>query len=279
MRRLASSLLLLSIAAWAQSWPSSLQITVRHLNLMGATQISPADRLQISSDIEKRKYTEDSVSEISDRLCYALQERGFFKASAATPEVTVVSSNPTEQIIDVTYQVHEGQRYRLKQITFRNVQPTKGFVFSEKELRQAFQINDGEIFDTDKIRVGLEQLRKVYASKGYVNFTPVPNTEADDRMGTIALRIDVDEGLAFRVGDLVLDGIEPVPGAGAKLLESWKQYEGRVYDGGQVLKDFIRENAAYLPSHPTEQKFDIQQDPEHHILVFRLELDDPTAEK
>ncbi len=279
MRRLASSLLLLSIAAWAQSWPSSLQITVRHLNLMGATQISPADRLQISSDIEKRKYTEDSVSEISDRLCYALQERGFFKASAATPEVTVVSSNPTEQIIDVTYQVHEGQRYRLKQITFTNVQPAKGFVFSEKELRQAFQINDGEIFDTDKIRVGLEQLRKVYASKGYVNFTPVPNTEADDRMGTIALRIDVDEGLAFRVGDLVLDGIEPVPGAGAKLLESWKQYEGRVYDGGQVLKDFIRENAAYLPSHPTEQIFDIQQDPEHHILVFRLELDDPTAEK
>ncbi len=279
MRRLAFSLLLLSVAAWAQSRPSSLQITVRHLNLMGATQISPADRLQISSDIEKRKYTEDSVSEISDRLCYALQERGFFKASAATPEVTVVSSNPTEQIIDVTYQVHEGQRYRLKQITFRNVQPTKGFVFSEKELRQAFQINDGEIFEPDKIRVGLEQLRKVYASKGYVNFTPVPNTEADDRMGAIALRIDVDEGLAFRVGDLVLDGIEPVPGAGAKLLESWKQYEGRVYDGGQVLKDFIRENAAYLPSHPTEQKFDIQQDPEHHILVFRLELDDPTAEK
>jgi len=45
--------------------------------------------------------------------------------------------------------------------------------------------------------------------------------------------------------------VEPVSGAGAKLLQAWKQYQGRVYDP-QLLTTFISENSAYLAPHATK---------------------------
>jgi outer membrane protein assembly factor BamA len=276
---LAFGFLLLPVAAWAQAPTDSTQITVRHVTLTGAGPISQADLRSIANDIEKQKYTGSSIAEISDRIRYGLQVRGFFMASAAAPKITVVSNGPGREMIDLAYDVHEGSRYRLKEITFANVQPMKNLAFAKSELRQKFPISDGAIFDVEKIRAGLEQLRKLYANEGYINFTPVPNTQADDAAGTVALRVDVDEGVVFRLGNLVLDGVEPVPGAGAKLQDAWKQYQGQVYSE-PLMRDFIRENAAYLPPHKADwQLLEIRQDVPLHLVTIRLELDDPAAEK
>ena len=44
------------------------------------------------------------------------------------------------------------------------------------ELRNQFTIANGDVFDTEKIRRDLEGIRRVYVSRGYINFVPVPNT-------------------------------------------------------------------------------------------------------
>jgi outer membrane protein assembly factor BamA len=79
-----------------------------------------------------------------------------------------------------------------------------GFVgeaaFSAAELRAAFTIADAEIFDPQKIAYGLENLRDLYGTKGYVFFSAVPNTEIDEKGKTISLTLDVDEGHVFRFG-------------------------------------------------------------------------------
>lgn len=209
---------------------------------------------------------------MSERVHYAFQERGFFKAWALPPTIAVVTGNAAEEIIDVTFDVHEGQRYRLNRITLGNEHAPNGYAFPESQLRQTFLISDGEIFDVEKIRRGLELLRELYVSRGYINFTPVPVTEADDRTGTVALRIDLDEGFIFRVGSLTLDGVEHMPSAGTHLLDAWKKYDGRVYDN-RMMDDFIRENAAYLPPHAAGgHLFEVRQDAVRHVLNFRLDL-------
>lgn len=44
-------------------------------------------------------------------------------------------------------------------------------------------------------------MRKVYGERGYINFTPVPNTNVyPDK--TIRLTIDIDEGKQFRIGEM-----------------------------------------------------------------------------
>ena len=275
---LALGLLLLPVALWAQKKTDSVQINVRHLTLIGTPQISPAEQQQIAAEINRLNppTTLESVAEMGERLRYALQERGFLKALPGDPDVTIVNRSQSEEIIDATYHVDLGQQYRLKEITFSNVDPKKGFAFGTGELRQAFPIKDGEIFDTGKIRIGLEKLRELYANNGYINFTPVPNTDAGDAAGTISLRIDMDEGSIFRVGKLLLDGVEPAPGVGAKLLEAWKPYEGQVCTG-QLLDNYMRETAKDFPGNYGRRLFQMHEDAEHHVVNYRLELDDPAS--
>ena len=280
MRTLAVAfgLMVLPILILAQPGSDSVPIKIRHLTLVGVTQLSLTEQQQIADEIENLsppgKTSVASVAEIGERLRYALQERGFFKALVADPDVTIVSSTASEKIIDATYQVDLGRQYRLKGITFSNVNPDKGLAFRLTELQQAFPIKEGEIFNTEKIRIGFEKLRKLYADSGYINFTPVPNTEVDDQSDTITLRVDLDEGLVFRAGILALDGVEPVPGGGARLLSSWKHYEGQIFNE-QLLQDFMRENAALLPSQRMDwQLFEVRQDPVTHVVNIRLELDD-----
>ena len=265
----AFSLLLLSLVSWAQSDTPLRQTTLRNLTLSGDPQISAAEQRQIASEVESYRVSANPLDGISERVRYVFQRRGYFKAWAAPPAVTVVSSSSAGETVDVAIAVNPGEQYRLKEISFSGNR-----VFTASELRQTFSTGDGEIFDTEKIRRGLELLRKLYASQGYVNATPVPETEADDAARTVALRVDVDEGGVFRVGSLVLDGVEPVPGAGARLMQSWKSYQGRVYSE-ELIDSFIRENAAYLPPNAAAwQLSEIRQDSTLHQLNFRLELGD-----
>jgi len=210
------------------------------------TQISAAEQRQIASEVESYRVSANPIDGLSERARYAFQKRGYFKAWVAPPTVTVVSSGSPGETVDVAVAVNPGGQYRLKEISFSGNR-----AFTASELRQIFPTKDGEIFDTEKIRRGLELLRKLYVSQGYVSATPVPETDADDVAHTVALRVDVDEGAVFRLGSLVLDGVEPVPGAGAKLLQSWKTYQGRVYSE-KILDSFMQENAAYLPPHATD---------------------------
>ena len=272
MHRILVCLLLVGVCAAAQTATSAPDITVRRLTLTTVTDRLPLDaRQQIIRDIQSRTYKHaNSEEEIAERVRYACQVHGFFKAVMGRPSVTVLSETPQQEIVDISLAVNEGEQYRLKDISF-----TGEKAFSAEELRAEFHIVDGDIFNTEKIRQGLDALRKLYAAKGYVNFTPVPNTQADDAAHTISLLIDTDEGAQFRIGRLVLDGPELKPGAGAKLLENWKQYEGQLYDY-RIPEKFLQENAALLPAGLTPEKnLAIRQDPSSHILLFRLDLPNP----
>lgn len=268
------SVLLLAAMMGAQSKSSSPDITVRNLTLNGATQISAEDKNQIADEVRKQTYTNRTLPLISSQVLDGFQQRGFFKASADPAQITVVSSAVAQEVIDVAFNVHEGQRYHLKEITFTN-----NNVVPAAQLRAAFPIADGDIFDTAKTRRGLLMLRNLYIRRGYINCTPVPEILVNDPAGLITLSVNVDEGAAYRMGALTLDGVEPVPGAGVKLQQAWKQYQGQVYDD-QMMSKFIAENAAYLPPHTSDvQLYRIVQDNDNHLLNFRLELGDTPAKK
>ncbi|MGZ4789714.1 MAG: hypothetical protein ACXVZX_14445 [Terriglobales bacterium] len=55
----------------------------------------------------------------------------------------------------------------------------------------------------------------------------MPNTEIDDQRDRITITFDLDEGQQFRVGRLILNGVEPYAGAGQQLIDAWKPHEGQ----------------------------------------------------
>ena len=101
-------------------------------------------------------------------------------------------------------------------------------------MRELFRIAPGDLYDTRKIADGLERLRHLYDTRGYMNFTVIPNSEPDAATRTIRLRIDVDEGPAFRLGKLVVTGIDSTHGVGRRLLEAWQPHLGELYNADMV---------------------------------------------
>lgn len=169
--------------------------------------------------------------------------------------------------IAVTLAIKEGQQYRLEQTTFSGNKE-----FSELQLRQQSLIADGEVFDTEQIRKGIDQVRRLYGSRGYINFTPVPNTEPDEDRDVITLEIDCDEGKQFYFGKLVVAGRELHPGDGEKIVSAWKRYQGRVYNQDEV-EEFWKDIAAFLPpGWKIEQYLEIRQNVEKSTAILGVIL-------
>jgi outer membrane protein assembly factor BamA len=258
---------LLFVVSWAQSPPpASQQIVVRNVTLNGASQLSASEQQQIIRELQK-SYGIISFGHINNNLREALQDHGFYKASTSQPKVTVVSGTETSGTVDVAFDISEGQRYRLKDISFSN-----NHAFTPKELRRAFSVSNGDVFSTAEARRGFEALRRLYVSHGYIDFVPFPELIVDEQSAFITMQVDLSEGVPFRVGKLAFDGEASTPEAAAKLRDGWRKYEGRVYSN-DIMPTYVRENASYLPQSETDtQLFRITVDEDAHVLHFRLEL-------
>lgn len=221
--------LVLVLPLIAQPKAPAQAVRIESLSISGVTHVSTAELQGVHDDIAASCCDHAETQEIRERIVFAFEERGYYKARIRQLEVTPLDLHTVPPSIAVAVDLSEGQRYKLSSITFNGER-----AFSGDQLRRQFDITDGDVFNAEKIRVGFDNIRRLYATQGFINFTPVPSADADDESSTITLTIDVDEGKQFRCGSLVLGGEEPYPGDRDKLLEAWKPMEGKVYDGTAV---------------------------------------------
>ena len=224
-----------------------------------------------------RTYDSTKLSEDAERVRYYYQTKGYFKALVADPKTQIHDTNGVKwywpfksspgKAVDITLPVEEGERYRLKEITFsgnKAVTKTAG-------LRALFKIKDGDVFDTEAIRKGLEALRKAYAALGYINFTPVPNTEADDEKKTISLRIDVDEGKQFFVRRIEFQGNTTT--RDKVIRRELALEEGQVYNGNLWELSLLRLNQLqYFQELKPEQDSEIKQNVQDSTVDITLKV-------
>ena len=224
-----------------------------------------------------RTYDSTKLNEDAERVRYYYQTKGYFKALVGDPKTQIhdtsgvrwywpLKSTPGKSV-DITLPVEEGQRYRLKEITFSGNKA----VTNTAGLRALFKIKDGEIFDTEAVRKGLESLRKAYAALGYINFTPVPNTEADDEKKLISLRIDVDEGKQFFVRRIEFQGNTTT--RDKVIRRELALEEGQVYNGNLWELSLLRLNQLqYFEVLKPEQASEIKQNIQDSTVDITLKV-------
>ncbi len=224
-----------------------------------------------------RTYDSTKLSEDAERVRYYYQTKGYFKALVADPKTQIHDTSGVKwywpfksspgKAVDITLPVEEGERYRLKEITFSGNKA----VTNTAGLRALFKIKDGEIFDTEAIRKGLEGLRKAYAALGYINFTPVPNTEADDEKKLISLRIDVDEGKQFFVRRIEFQGNTTT--RDKVIRRELALEEGQVYNGNLWELSLLRLNQLqYFEQLKPEQDSEIKQNVQDSTVDITLKV-------
>ncbi len=161
--------------------------------------------------IFSKTFDAKKLNEDAERVRDAYQQRGYFKALVQEPKTNTRDTGGFRiplimkgggKAVDITMPIEEGERYKLGTITFKNMKA----VSNERALRSLFPIGDGDLFNTEHIRKGLEQLRKAYAELGYINFTPVPDTKIDDTKLEVSIEVDLDEGKQFFVRRIEFQG-------------------------------------------------------------------------
>ena len=212
---------LVANAGLGQPCPNELERCVRINKLVIESKSLPvADRERITRLLQQKRYPE---GEIGERIRQAFRDVGYFKA--AVDEPTFAFPTKGRGIANVTVKVKPGVQYRLGEIRFR-----RATVFPAAQLRDVFSQRSGDLFSATKFSRDLDDLRKLYGTRGYVNMVAAPVVASDESRRIIDIVVEVDEGEAYDFGRLYLQGVEPYPGAGKALLDSWKPLESKRFN-------------------------------------------------
>jgi surface antigen-like variable number repeat protein len=174
----------------------------------------------------------------------AWQNQGYFRVKVSA-EAKSVGGDSNQERFQVTAHVDEGLQYHLGELRFADALGGvrgSGTRFSESQLRAAFPLREGDLFNVDLIRKGIEQLTKLYVSQGYADFTAVPETEVNDQLQRISLVMQLDEEKQFHVGNFEILGLDPSLEAGLRSIIR----PGEIYNP-QPAYDFLKENQPLLP--------------------------------
>ncbi len=162
-----------------------------------------------------RTFDSTKLEEDKSRVSNFYQEHGYFVARVTDSKVTMrqyggtglhiplIHPNKVGTAADINVAVEEGRKYHLSHITFTGV---KFFRTPEALMKPLFQMSEGDVFSTAKLRKGLENMRKLYGEFGFIDFVAEPSFDPQPNADKIDLSLAVDEGHQFFVRRIDFSG-------------------------------------------------------------------------
>ncbi len=162
-----------------------------------------------------RTYDSTKLDEDSDRIRVFYQGRGYFQARVINHsekvydvvgkgiKIPLFRPGKPGKHVDITMTVSEGDKYYLRNFNFVGM---KLFRTPDLIARSVFRMAPGDVFSTEKLQKGLEEIRKLYGNFGYIDFVPSPDPEVVPGKNQVDLTIDVDEGHQFFVRRIDFQG-------------------------------------------------------------------------
>jgi outer membrane protein insertion porin family len=177
----------------------------------------------ITAFTSKDTYYDLKLSDDITRIRMLYAENGYVRANVLEPQVetkrkTVYRTLPFikppfpwgipipfwKKPVDrfyITIKIEENDQYRVG-----DVRVTGSKEFNEDIIKAVLGLVPGEVFNESLLRKGFDNLKKLYGSRGYINFTPVPQQDFDEGKKLVNLVIDVDEDRQFYVNRIAFSG-------------------------------------------------------------------------
>jgi len=168
----------------------------------------------ILENVFAKTFDQDKLEYDADKLREAYQDKGYYEAKVLDPGVTIVQRggsgwrlplfkpNNVGIFANIKVPVEEGRLYHLHTANFLGVKLFR----QPSALLSLFGMHEGDVFSTDKLRKGLENLRKYYGILGYWDFVPEPDVQTIADTDQIDLTITADEGRQFFVRRIEFTG-------------------------------------------------------------------------
>jgi len=101
----------------------------------------------------------------------------------------------------LTIRVHQGPIYRVSRIRIRGAR-----LFRPGELAAAMRLREGEPFSREILDSDIESIRAMYGRRGYIRAQITATPVVAETESEVSLILDVEEGRAYRVRDVVIRG-------------------------------------------------------------------------
>ena len=229
-----------------------------------------------SKTFDASKFAEDQ-----ERIRQAYTDKGYWFAKVVNGEVVLrdvagsgrkltnffLGSKPGKRA-DLNLTIEEGKQQKLAKINYVGV---KLFRTPDVLSRQLFQMQPGDVFSTAKLRKGIENMKKLYADFGYIDFVPEPAIDPVKGTDTIELSLDVDEGKQFFVRRIDFVGNTTTRDKVIRrelLLDEGDIYSGRLWDASILRLNQL----GYFEVIKENESYDIKRNPNSNTVDIALKL-------
>jgi outer membrane protein assembly factor BamA len=192
----------------------------------------------------------ENSDELLERVRALFQDEGYFGAVVNSLHIKLPDPLALPKPAMLEADVLEGQRYKVAEIRF-----TGNHASSAAKLRSVFPLKRGDLFQRDKVAGGLESIRKVYASNGFIDLSFVPQTQSLSN-ATIVLTVAITEGPRYRMGKLEILAKKDLAD---RLSGEWQLAEGAVFDFAYIEK-YVDSNRSLLPRGFTAESVQLVRD-------------------
>ncbi|MGC2185760.1 MAG: POTRA domain-containing protein [Terriglobales bacterium] len=211
-------------------------LLITDLTISGTQTLSSDELRTIASELVGSCFDESS-DELEERVRSLFQNRGYFSAQVKTLHIRPSDPIAIPKPVVLEADVLEGPLYRLAEIGFAG-----NHALSTAALRSGFPLKKGDVFGRDKIASGLDALRDLYVSSGFIDFTAIPDTQNLSN-ATVILSVSVMEGPQYRMGKLEIFAKKEIA---ERLRTEWQLPEGAVFNM-TYLEKYIENNRSLLP--------------------------------
>ena len=229
--------------------------------------------------IFSKTFDSSKLEEDKERLREAYRERGYFMAKVLDHELKVRDvgggkfriplfyMNKPGKRADFTLPVEEGARYRLNKINFAGV---KLFRTPETLMKPLFQMSEGDIFSTAKLRKGLQNMTKLYGEFGYIDEVTEPSFDFPEP-GKIDLTLTAEEGKQFFVRRIDFSGNTTTRDKVIRrelLLDEGDMYNTRLWE----LSILRLNQLGYFEMLKENEAADIKRNPQSNTIDITLKV-------
>jgi outer membrane protein assembly factor BamA len=216
----------------------SLSPAIRNVTFERTAALSPADQQKIIQFLQQedpawagRQPLDVLAGFIKNAVLATYQDQGYWRAKVSVKVTWGRGSGEARQVDVLVSARGEGEQYSLRE--FRLSGAT---VFSSAELLALMPMHPPELISRTKVEQGLDAMRELYASRGYIAFSATPRTELDEATHTGLLEIIVQEDRPFRFGNLFTEGLDPA--TIHKLRQAWDRLKDEFYSPAR-LRDLL----------------------------------------
>ena len=233
-----------------------VSIRIRSVDFPGATPGQAAFLARAAHSLLDGDYYRSKCAAVARyELLPQYLARGYLKAVFASSEARILpaalgteskagetateSEALSEIVVDALIPVTPGNVYSVSGLSWKG-----NSAISTEEASRLLHLAKDRPADAVQLLADVENLVKLYHSRGYMTAQIKPDAELNDENNTVRYAIEISEGDVYRMGELEILGVDS--GSRDRLREAWTLREGQPYNA-DYTKKFLENAPRLLP--------------------------------